>query len=116
MFTKDMKISLLLDFYGETLSERRREIMELYYNDDLSLSEIAELKGISRQGVRDSIKKSEAELDELESKLGLAARFESLKGEVDKIASLLSMASAMSDGDAKGLIDESIKKLNGLDI
>ena len=75
MFKKDMQISLLLDFYGEILSERRRELTGLYYNDDLSLSEIAEISGISRQGVRDAVKKSEAELLDLEEKLGLAKKF-----------------------------------------
>ena len=79
MFQKDMRLSLLLDFYGDILSERRRELITLYYDEDLSLSEIAENTGISRQGVRDSIKKSEQELLHLEETLALAARFESLQ-------------------------------------
>ena len=58
MFQKDMRLSLLLDFYGEILSQRRRELITLYYDEDFSLSEIAEHTGISRQGVRDSIKKA----------------------------------------------------------
>lgn len=75
MFEKDMKISFLLDFYGEVLSERKRTVLDYYYNDDLSLSEIAEEIGISRQGVRDLIKKAEEELHFYEEKLGLAERF-----------------------------------------
>ncbi len=63
MFKKDMKYSLLLDFYGDLLSERKKELIELYYNEDLSLSEVSEITGISRQGVRDSVKKAEAEFD-----------------------------------------------------
>jgi len=74
MFEKDMKISALIDIYGALLSARKREIMEYYYDDDLSLSEIAEETGISRQGVRDAIKKSESELAEFEEKLGLFRR------------------------------------------
>lgn len=86
MFKKDMRISLLLDFYGDILSERRRELTSLYYNDDLSLSEIAEISGISRQGVRDAVKKSESELLELEEKLGLCGRYEELRAQLSKIS------------------------------
>ena len=75
MFEKDMKISFLLDFYGEILSERKRTVLDYYYNDDMSLSEIADEIGISRQGVRDLIKKAEEELYFYEEKLGLAERF-----------------------------------------
>ena len=62
MFTKDMNIGFLLDFYGDILTERRRDALDFYYNNDMSLSEIAEEMGISRQGVRDLIKKAEEEL------------------------------------------------------
>ncbi len=79
MFEKNLEMSLLLDFYGETLTERKRIVMGLYYNEDLSLAEVADEVGISRQGVRELIKKSEAELTILEEKLGLVARFEMLR-------------------------------------
>ena len=69
MFEKNLEIGYLLDFYGDILPERRRDIMDLYYNDDLSLSEIAEQMGITRQAVRDSIKKTEQELFFYEEKL-----------------------------------------------
>ena len=74
MFEKNLEIGYLLDFYGEILPERKRDIMDLYYNDDLSLSEIAEQMGITRQAVRDSIKKTEQELFFYEEKLGLRRR------------------------------------------
>ena len=89
MFEKDMKISFLLDFYGEVLSERRRTVLEYYYNDDLSLSEIAEDIGISRQGVRDLIKKAEEELHFYEEKLGLAERFRNTQQCAERLLSLL---------------------------
>ena len=76
MFTKDLNIGFLLDFYGDVLTERRRDALDFYYNNDMSLSEIAEEMGISRQGVRDLIKKAEEELFFYEEKLGLAKRFE----------------------------------------
>ena len=113
MFNKDMHISLLLDFYGEVLSERRRQVTELYYNDDLSLAEIAEITGISRQGVRDSVKKSESELLELEEKLGLAKRFEELKAEIAKISSSLSSVKSEDEGINREL-DSIVERLNGL--
>ena len=64
---KPLEMSLLFDFYGETLTEKQRELFDLYYNEDLSLAEIA--------GVRDSIKRAEHALGEMESKLGLVARY-----------------------------------------
>lgn len=72
---KNLEISLLLDFYGEMLTEKQRDFAGYYYNDDLSLSEIGENEGISRQGVRDSIKRAESQLYEMEARLGLAKRF-----------------------------------------
>ena len=59
MFEKNLKLAYLLDFYGDVLDEHTRGVMKAYYDDDLSLSEIAEGVGISRQGVRHVIKKGE---------------------------------------------------------
>ena len=75
-----MKFPLLLDTYGVLLTERKREILDYYYNDDYSLSEISELTGISRQGVRDSIKKSEEEIYGYESKLKIVEKREEVSG------------------------------------
>ena len=82
---KDLQISFLLDFYGEMLTEKQREMITLYYNDDLSLAEIAEDQGITRQGVRDAIKRAENQLFEMESRLGLAKKFETLKKGLEEI-------------------------------
>lgn len=76
--SKDLNVSLLLDFYGEMLSEKQRDIIDDYYNSDLSLSEIAEDKSITRQGVRDSIKRSEIQLADMENKLGLYKKFKNV--------------------------------------
>ena len=62
MFEKNLEVGLLLDFYGDILPERRREMIELYYNDDLSLAEVAEQLGVTRQAVRETVKKTETEL------------------------------------------------------
>lgn len=87
---KDYEIAMLLDFYGELLTEKQRETMDLYYNEDLSLAEIAEPLNISRQGVRDSIKRGEKQLMELEDTLGLAKRFREIKKEVVDIGTMFS--------------------------
>ena len=70
---KNLAYSVLLDFYGPALTEKQRAILTEYYDEDLSLAEIAENFGITRQGVRDAIKHGEAALDELEAQLGNAA-------------------------------------------
>ncbi len=78
MFQKSLEIGYLLDFYGEMLNDRKRTVLDMYYNEDMSLSEIAESLGITRQGVRDLIKKSGDELLVFEQKLGMAKKFRSL--------------------------------------
>ena len=72
-------MSMLLDYYGELLTEKQRELFDLYYNEDLSLAEIAENYGITRQGVRDQIKRAETQLLSLEEKCGYCEKFSSLK-------------------------------------
>ena len=74
MYEKNLNIGYLLDFYGDILPERKRYILDMYYNEDFSLSEISQEIGISRQGVRDIIKKTEEELLFFEEKLGLSAK------------------------------------------
>lgn len=73
---KNLEIAVLLDFYGSILNEKQRFLTESYYFDDLSLSEIADNEGITRQGVRDIIKRSEEQLLRLEECLGLKKRFD----------------------------------------
>ena len=76
---KDLRITFLLDFYGDMLTEKQREVVEC------SLAEIAEEKGITRQGVRDGIKRAEQQLLEMEERLGLAKRFRSVQEELTQI-------------------------------
>ena len=80
---------MLLDFYGMMLSDKQRDTMDLYYNEDMSLSEISEISGVSRAGVRDRIIKSEAILEGFEEKLGLIKRFEDMKKEISDIKKIL---------------------------
>ena len=83
---KNLEISVLLDFYGEMLTEKQRNFLDLYYNEDLSLSEIAENEGITRQGVRDSIKRAEVQLFEMERKLHLSERFNNMRDGLKEIS------------------------------
>ena len=75
MKNQTYRMTMLFDFYGEILTQRQKEFFDLYYNEDLSLGEIAENCGISRQGVRDVIVRAEAAMQEIEDKTGLIRRF-----------------------------------------
>ena len=83
------EISLLYDFYGELLKTSQQQVVELYVNEDLSLSEVAELLGISRQGVRDSLTRAEKKLLEYESKLGLLSAYRKRREREDAIRGLI---------------------------
>jgi predicted DNA-binding protein YlxM (UPF0122 family) len=83
---KNIEVSLLFDFYGELLKPSGRQAIDLYYNEDLSLAEIADQSGITRQGVRDSIKRCEQQLFDFEKKLGLFRRFGELEKGLDEIS------------------------------
>ena len=72
----NVEITILLDFYGDMLTAKQRDFINLYYNDDLSLAEIVENEGITRQGVRDAIKRAEGQLYEMESRLGFVKKME----------------------------------------
>ena len=89
MFEKNLSISLLLDFYGDILSERQSEMINMYYNEDCSLAEIADCFEISRQGVRSVLKKAETILTDMENKLHIASRFIKVRDKSSEIASKL---------------------------
>ncbi len=86
MKNQTYRMTMLYDFYGELLTERQKEFFDLYYNEDLSLSEIAENSGISRQGVRDAIVRGEGTMQEIEDKTGIIKRFMKLRDRVNVIA------------------------------
>ena len=88
MFEKNLQISYLLDFYGDILPERKRAVMESYYNGDLSLGEIADEMGVTRQAVRETVKKTEELLFFYEEKLGLLERFTETRERVGRVAAL----------------------------
>jgi hypothetical protein len=87
MKNQTYRMTMLFDFYGELLTDRQREFFDLYYNEDLSLAEIAENAGISRQGVRDVIVRAEATMQDVEDKTGIIRRFEAQRPHLDAIES-----------------------------
>ena len=95
MFEKNMKLGYLLDFYIDVLDEHSISIMKAYYEDDLSLAEIAKGEGISRQGIRHIIKKSEEEILFLEERLGLAEHYAALE---DSVNTLKEIKERIKDG------------------
>ena len=101
---KDLKISYLLECYGKLLTEKQFRVVDMYYNEDLSLAEIAEIEEITRQGVRDFLIKAEAQLNELEGELHLLEKVRLLneflnRQEYDKVSEHLNRF--FSDWEAK---------------
>lgn len=110
---KTVKMTMLLDFYSALLSEGQREALEYFYGEDLSLAEISQLTGITRQGVRDRIVKGERVLSDTEERLGLVARFSDqrdiLAGAVQRLEALRPLC-----GESSGQIDEIIRMIEEL--
>jgi len=75
IITETLQMTMLFDFFGDLLTERQREYFDLYHNEDLSLSEIAESTGISKQGVYDIITRAEKTLMEIEQKTGIIKKW-----------------------------------------
>ena len=91
------RMTMLFDFYGELLTDRQKEFFDLYYNEDLSLAEIAENYGISRQGVRDAIVRAEGVMTEMEDKTGIIKRFHLTQSQLSSAAESLNAILALND-------------------
>ncbi len=104
---KNMEVALLFDFYGELLTDKQRDMIEQYYCQDLSLSEIAENAGISRQGVRDFVKRAEVQLLEMEEHLGMAARF---REQTAVLTAILTAADSLRTYNTENANDPTIAK------
>lgn len=106
------------DFYGELLSERQKTILDYYYNDDYSMTEIAEILGVTRQGVHDAFHRAKNQMADYEDKLGLVKRFlrqQALLGEIHgELESILGKASIQSDDDLKENLQRLISELDGI--
>ncbi|CEH32024.1 Helix-turn-helix protein [Aneurinibacillus migulanus] len=105
MLEETTRLHLLYDFYGRLLKDRQRKYFEMYYRDDLSLGEIAEIEDISRQAVFEQVKRIARTLEEYERKLGLLARYEKRHTLLEELQRELSME-APQDSRAMKLTHE----------
>ena len=94
---KTIKITMLFDFYGSMLTEKQQQIIKSYFYDDLSLAEIADNIGISRQGVYDHLHRSEESLEDYEAKLGLLKKYNRIRENINDLENMMA---------AKGLLAE----------
>ena len=105
---------MLLDFYGELLTDKQRECFDLHYNEDLSLSEIAEQLGISRQGVWDSIRRAESAMEDVEEKTGLIRRFEENRAALSGLLRTLEELESSTEGRTKELSEKAAQTVRTL--
>ena len=110
---KDLvNMSILFDLYGGALTPKQRDFFRLYYEEDLSLAEIAQNEGITRQGVRDAISHAESALRDMEEKLGLCRRFAEFRGAQTEC---INLAKQISDINRRKYFDSAIaEKTDGI--
>lgn len=116
MEDKTYELTMLYDFFGELLTDTQRRYFEYYYSDDLSLGEISELTGVSRQGVLGVLRRTEELLRQYEAKTGVVERFRAVTASLDKLRSDLSSLIGLTDGEARELarsIYDSLDELKG---
>ena len=112
---KNVTISILLDIYGKLLTDKQQDVLDLYYNENLSLSEIAENVNITRQAVRDCIVKGEKKLFNLEEKLGIMKKNENQEKQLQKIIAELSQIQVEdSEEHINNIISNVVNELNCL--
>ncbi|MEL7646721.1 MAG: YlxM family DNA-binding protein [Sedimentibacter sp.] len=107
MSEKNLIYSILYDYYGDLLKDNQSNIIDLYYNQDLSLSEIAEDMNISRQGVHDALKKAEKSLMEYEDKMKLHYKYDTYQKAAENI---IKLCSTIDDVKYKDTVDYIIKE------
>ena len=112
---KNVKISILLDIYGKLLTQKQYKLLDDYYNNDLSLSEIAENENITRQAVRDNLKKGENNLFEYEEKLGFMRKEIMQEETISSILSEISkIKNSSSEKEIANILQDVKNKLNCL--
>ena len=107
--------TMLFDFYGELLTDKQREYYDLHYNEDLSLYEIAEQSGVSRQAVWDIIRRAEAAMVETEKKTGFVAKAVRRRRELEEIREQLRRLEEMTQGEAQSLAHSLGERLGALE-
>ena len=112
MLEKTLELTLLYDFYGKLLTERQRQFHELYYQFDLSLGEIAENAGVTRQAVYDILQRAEDQLRRYEDVLGLASKYKQRQEAVEKgLALAAQLGEKLEDSTTKRALVKRLRKL-----
>ena len=101
MDDETFQMTMLFDFFGDLLTEKQREYFDLYHNEDLSLSEIAEKAGISRQGVYDIITRAEKTLVEIEEKTGVVRKWLDTNLEIEKAEAMAQELTELLESEGK---------------
>ena len=116
MDDKTLRMTMLFDFFGDLLTDKQREYFDLYHNEDLSLSEIAESAGISRQGVYDIITRAEKTIAEMEEKTGIVRRWNETRAELGRAEDMAREILRLSGGEEKSaeLVQKLVLTLEGL--
>ena len=109
------ELILLYDYYGALLTERQRECFELRYNQDLSLGEIGQELGISRQGVFDNLGRAEALLKNMEEKTGCVRRDRACRKAIDKVRTVAQMLCSIDDPNIAQLAQEITDAVNTIE-
>lgn len=110
-----LELALLFDFFGDLLTDTQREYFDLYYNDDMSLAEVAELKGVSRPAVLDAVKKAKSTLHRLEDKTGVVKRFTEMRSGLLGLQRKVSgLADNLPDGGDKSMLLEIVSDIEEL--
>lgn len=104
---KNLDMVLLLDCYGEFLTGHQRQVMSMYYEGDLSLAEVAQVTGVTRQAVRDSIKRAEGILTDMESKIHAAKKYSDMKKTLNAI---FDEAAKLPESETKDNIETMVTK------
>lgn len=109
------ELILLYDYYGALLTERQRECFELRYNQDLSLGEIGQELGISRQGVFDNLSRTEALLKNMEDKTGCVRRDRECRKAIDKVRTIAQMLHSIEDPEIAQLAQQITDAVNAIE-
>jgi len=116
MEDETLLMSMLFDFFGDLLTEKQREYFDLYHNEDLSLSEIAEKAGITRQGVYDIVVRAEKSLIEIEQKTGIVRKWRETRDGLERAEALARKMQRLSESNEESmhLANELVITLEGI--
>ncbi len=110
-----LEMSLLLDYYGGMLTDRQRECFDMRYNQDLSLGEIAQILGISRQAVCDNLTRTETLLRRLEDNIGCVRRSRNNRRALERVASAAEQLRACSDDTVSRMAEDILAAIRELE-